>query len=70
MTLTARRPSKVKEQLLDDMRDADEPKKRLNVEIEVSLYRRMKARAVAEDRTISAITRQFWLEYLSTTSSE
>ena len=70
MTLTAKRPSKVKEQLLDDMRDANEPKKRLNVEIEVSLYRRMKARAVAEDRTISDITRQFWLEYLSTTSTE
>lgn len=70
MTLTAKRPSKVKEQLLDDMRDANEPKKRLNVEIEVSLYRRMKARAVAEDRTISDITRQFWLEYLSATSNE
>jgi hypothetical protein len=70
MTLSARRPSKVKEQLMDDVRGANEPKKRLNAEVEASLYRRIKARAVTEDRTISDITRQLWVEYLSNNSNE
>ncbi len=70
MALSAKRPSKVKDQLLDEVRNANEPKKRLNAEVEASLYRRIKARAVAEDRTISDITRQLWVEYLSNNSNE
>ena len=68
--LSARRPSKVKDQLLQDVRDTNEPKKRLNAEVEASLYRRIKVRAVTEDRTISDITRQLWVEYLSNNSNE
>lgn len=70
MTLSARRPSKVKDQLLDEVRNVNEPKKRLNAEVEASLYRRIKARAVTEDRTISDITRQLWVEYLSNNSNK
>jgi hypothetical protein len=70
MALSARRPSKVKDQLLDNVRDMNEPKKRLNAEVEAGLYRRIKARAVTEDRSISDITRQLWFEYLSKNSSE
>ncbi len=70
MALSVKRPSKVKDQLLDDVRNANEPKKRLNAEVEASLYRRIKARAVTEDRTISDITRQLWVEYLSNNSNE
>jgi hypothetical protein len=70
MSLSARRPSRVKEQLLHDVQDESEPKKRLNAEVEASLYRRIKARAVTEDRSISDITRRLWVEYLSSHSNE
>ncbi len=70
MALSAKRPSQVKDQLLEDVRNVNEPKKRLNAEVEASLYRRIKARAVTEDRTISDITRQLWVEYLSNNSNE
>jgi hypothetical protein len=42
----------------------------LNAEVEASLYRRIKSCAAAEDRSISDITRQLWLEYLSNNSTE
>jgi len=72
MTLSARRPSKLseKDRLLREVQSHDEPKKRLNAEIEASLYRRIKAQAVREERTISDITRKLWLEYLSSNSNE
>jgi hypothetical protein len=70
MALSAKRPSKVKDQLLDEVRNTNESKKRLNAEVDASLYRRIKARAVTEDRTISDITRQLWVEYLSNNSNE
>jgi hypothetical protein len=70
MALSAKRPSKVKDQLLETVRDMNEPKKRLNAEVEASLYRRIKARAVTEDRSISDITRRLWFEYLSNNSNE
>lgn len=69
MTLSTKRPSQ-REQLLREVRSTDEPKKRLNAEIEASLYRRIKTRAAHEDRTISEITRELWIEYLSTTENE
>mgnify|MGYP006429651653 FL=1 len=66
MTLTTKRPSQQpRERLRQEVLSADEPKKRLNAEIEASLYRRIKTQAAHEDRTISDITRALWLEYLS-----
>ena len=59
MSLSAKRPSTLKDRLLQE---TDQPKKRLNADVEVSLYRRIKAKAVDEDRTISEITRQLWIE--------
>ena len=44
--------------------------RRLNTDIEATLYRRMKAQAVKEDRTLSEITRELWLEYLGKHSAE
>lgn len=62
--LNAKRPSKQKEKLLHDVQEQEGPKKRLNAHVEASLYKRIKARAVEEERSISEITRQLWVEYL------
>ena len=61
--LKAERPSK-KEKLLQAVQEGA-PKKRLNVELEAALYKRIRARALEEDRSVSEITRQLWIEYLS-----
>ena len=47
------------------MRETAGGTKRLNIDVEATLYRRMKTQAVKEDRTLSDITRQLWAEYLS-----
>lgn len=39
-------------------------KKRLNAEVEVKLYQRIRRRALDEDSTVSEITRRLWLAYL------
>ena len=70
MSLSAKRPTRIKEHLLQEVTDTDEPKKRLNAQVEANLYRRIKTQAVREDRSISDITRQLWLEYLSKNSNE
>ena len=70
MSLSAKRPSKLKERLLHEVQDVHEPKKRLNADVESSLYRRIKAHAVHEERTIADITRQLWIDYLSKHSTE
>ena len=70
MSLSTKRPSQVKENLFQEVQDTREPKKRLNADLEASLYRRIKAQAVREDRSISDITRQLWVEYLSKHSNE
>jgi hypothetical protein len=71
MSLSAKRPSQsIKTQLLKEVRSHSEPKKRLNAEVEASLYRRLKAHSAIEGRSISDITRQLWLEYLSKHSKE
>jgi hypothetical protein len=44
---------------------ATEKKKRLNAEIEESLYKRIKMKSVEDGRSISDITRDLWSEYLS-----
>lgn len=70
MSLSARRPSKVKDQLVQEVQGTHLPKKRLNADVEASLYRRIKAQAVNEDRSISDITRTLWIEYLSKHTNE
>ena len=70
MALSAKRPSRLKDQLLTEVQSTNEPKKRLNADVEASLYRRIKTQALTEDRSISDITRQLWVEYLSKHSNE
>lgn len=65
MALSTRRPSRIKDQLLEEVRKPSELKKRLNADVEATLYRRIKGQAALEDRSISDITRQLWVEYLS-----
>ncbi len=62
------RPSKAtdtKASLLKDVTDQVEPEKRLNVNVSKSLYGQMKKHAFDENRSISEITRELWIEYLS-----
>ena len=68
MALSSKRPSQrdeVKAKLLNEVTETSEKKRRLNAEIEDSLYRWIKGRAAEEGRTISSITRDLWIEYLS-----
>jgi hypothetical protein len=68
MALTAKRPSKgeeIKKKLMDEVKDAQEKKKRLNADIEEDLYKRIKTQAVQEGRSVADITRELWIEYLS-----
>lgn len=69
MALSTKRPSE-KTRLLDEVRETAAPTRRLNIDVEAALYRRMKTQAVKEDRTLSDITRQLWQEYLSKNSVE
>jgi len=67
MLLSAKRPSKnLKDRLLQDIQDTEKPKKRLNAEVEATLYKQIKTRAVMDERSISDITRTLWIEYLAT----
>ncbi len=68
MALTAKRPSRgdeARKRILQEVSEVSEKKKRLNAEIEESLYRQIKLKAVEEGRSISDITRDLWSEYLS-----
>lgn len=68
MALSAKRPSRgdeTRQRILHEVTEKTEKKKRLNAEIEESLYRRIKMRAVEEGRSISDITRDLWSEYMS-----
>ena len=68
MALSSKRPSQrdeIKTRLLNDVAETNEKKRRLNAEIEESLYRRIKGRAAEDGLTISSITRNLWIEYLS-----
>ena len=68
MTLSSKRPSRrdeTKSKLLHEVTETSERKRRLNAEIEDGLYRKIKTRAAENGRTISDITRELWLEYLS-----
>lgn len=68
MALTSKRPSKGDEtraRLLRDIADTAGKKRRLNADVEDTLYRQIKVRAAEEGRTISDITRALWIDYLS-----
>lgn len=68
MALSAKRPSRgdeARKRILHEVTETNEKKKRLNAEIEGTLYRKIKMRAVEEGRSISDITRHLWIEYLS-----
>lgn len=68
MALTVKRPSKsdeVKKKILNEVSDITEKKKRLNVDIEETLYKNIKIRSVQEGRSVTDITRALWVEYLS-----
>ncbi|MGR3436917.1 MAG: hypothetical protein ACU0CO_18845 [Shimia sp.] len=68
MALSSKRPSRrdeTRSKLMRDVTETIERKRRLNAEIEDGLYRRIKARAAEDGRTISDITRELWIEYLS-----
>lgn len=69
MGLSAKRPSRgdeARQRILQEVTEtANEKKKRLNAEIEESLYKRIKMKSVEEGRSISDITRDLWSEYLS-----
>ncbi len=68
MALSAKRPSRgdeTRQRLLQEVTETTEKKKRLNAEIEEGLYRRIKMKSVEEGRSISDITRELWIEYLS-----
>jgi seryl-tRNA synthetase len=68
MALSAKRPSRgdeARQRILHEVTEITEKKKRLNAEIEEVLYRKIKMRAVEEGRSISDITRNLWIEYLS-----
>ena len=68
MALSSKRPSRrdeTKTKLMREVTETTERKRRLNAEIEDGLYRKIKARAAEDGRTISDITRELWLEYLS-----
>ena len=68
MALSTNRPSKAsktKAKILAEVTDTTEKKRRLNADIEDSLYKKIKMQSAQEGRSISEITRELWLEYLS-----
>jgi predicted DNA binding CopG/RHH family protein len=67
MTLSHKRPSKgeeIRTQIMQDVIEISDSKKRLNVDIEASLFKRIKIRAAEEGRTIADITSSLWSEYI------
>ena len=69
MALSVKRPSGDTHPNTDKIQQILETggtKKRLNAEVEAELYKRIRQRALEEGRSVSAITRQIWVEYLST----
>lgn len=71
MALSHKRPSKgeeIRTQILQDVIETSESKKRLNVDIEASLFKKIKIRAAEEGRTIADITASLWRDYMSKNS--
>ena len=68
MGLSSKRPSRgdeARQRILHEVTETNEKKKRLNAEIEESLYKQIKMKSVEEGRSISDITRDLWYEYMS-----
>ncbi|WP_227272258.1 hypothetical protein [Roseobacter weihaiensis] len=68
MALSAKRPSRgndARKRILHGNTETTEEKKRLNAQIEETLYRKIKVRAVEEGRSIPDITRDLWSERMS-----
>jgi hypothetical protein len=71
MALSHKRPSKgeeIRTQILQDVIETSENKKRLNVDIEANLFKKIKIRAAEEGRTIADITASLWRDYMSKNS--
>ncbi|MCG8491685.1 MAG: hypothetical protein MI743_08745 [Sneathiellales bacterium] len=66
MSLSSKRPSsKIKEALLKDVQEKDDPIKRFNIKTKKSFHHDVKMQATKEGRTISEITIELWTEYLA-----
>jgi len=68
MKLSTQRPSKseaVRERMMRELGGASGKMRRLSVEVDEGLFRRIKMQAASEDRTISDITRTLWSQYLN-----
>lgn len=68
MKLKPQRPTKgeeIRSQIMQDITDTKkETSKRLNVEIDMDLYRQIKIQAAEEGRTIAEITNEIWTNYI------
>jgi|JI7StandDraft_1071085.scaffolds.fasta_scaffold120767_2 hypothetical protein len=68
MKLKPQRPSKgeeIRSQIMQDITDTKkELSKRLNVEIDIELYRQIKIQSAKEGRTIAEITTELWTKYI------
>lgn len=68
--LSAKRPSsngetsERKQRLMKEVRGENE-KKRINVLVEPELYERLRRKVFEERTTISDVTRDFWVDYVS-----
>ena len=67
---TAGRASSAHERMLAQVREETLPMRRLNIEVEEDLFRKIKMQAVREDRSVAAITRSMWIAYLNKYSNE
>ena len=67
---TAGRASSAHERMLAQVREETLPMRRLNIEVEEDLFRKIKMQAVQEDRSVAAITRSMWVAYLNKCSNE
>lgn len=71
MALSHKRPSKgeeIRTQIMQDVIETSNSKKRLNVDVEADLFKKIKIRAAEEGRTIADITTSLWNDYISKNS--
>lgn len=66
--LKAGRPTNKKEKALDSVRDISEETIRMNINISKSFYKKVKQRALDEDRTITEIAIKSLEAYMSKNS--
>jgi hypothetical protein len=71
MALSHKRPSKgeeIRTQILQDVIETSDSKKRLNVDIDINLFKKIKICATEEGKTIADITASLWRDYISKNS--